>query len=171
MPALEASLAVRTTTDMDVELPMNGPPWNLALILLIDACFDDRSAAIGTSFWQRRLVGFVDFRRRLAMSLNAVIVAGLASRLSRFLLGLSLGKRRGLSLAGSASVFEKPRQFGDFRPQVSDLAFETRTVETRRDDHTFTVSLRETFSCASFPEKCGRCGRSGGNPLIKYTRT
>ena len=59
------------------------------------------------------------------MSFNAVVVAGLTSRLSRCLLGLSFCKRRGLPLAGTARVFEKPRQFGDFRPQASDLAFET----------------------------------------------
>src|SRR5437667_7836811 len=102
MPALDATLALRTTTDMDVELPLNGPPWDLDLILLIDACLDDRFAAIGTRIGQGSVVGFVNFGGRLAMRLGAIIVARLTAGLSRLILRLALGERRGLSLASPA---------------------------------------------------------------------
>src|SRR6185295_14972347 len=156
MPALKAPLALRTTTDMDVELPLNGPPWDLDLILLIDACQGDRSAAIGAGFGQGRLVDFVDFGGRLAMRLGAIIVARLATGLSRLILRFALGERRGLPLAGPAGFFEESRQFGDFRPQIGDLPFETQTVEARCNHHAFTLSRSKTFSCASSSEKWKR---------------
>ena len=85
-------------------------------------------------------------------------LAGLAAWLLGVLLARPPGERSRLPLAGPTSVFEKPRQLGNFRPQVSDLAFETQTVEARCNDHTFTVSHRETFSCASFSEIRDLCG-------------
>ena len=48
MPALNASVALLTTADVDVELAVDWPSWDLDLILLIDVSLFDRATTIGT---------------------------------------------------------------------------------------------------------------------------
>jgi len=107
MASLHAAMAALAAADVNVELPVNRPPWNLDLVLLVDMGLGHGTAAVGTGIGQRRLVGLIDVFRRLAMGLDAVILAGLAAGLFGFGLGWSLGKRRGLALAGAALFVEQ----------------------------------------------------------------
>ena len=45
MSTLHALAAVLAMTDVDVELPMNGPAWNLGLVLRLDLVRHDGPAA------------------------------------------------------------------------------------------------------------------------------
>src|SRR2546425_1062812 len=101
MSALNAVLALAARADVDVELAMNGFARNLDLVLVSDVSFVDGAAAIGAVVGQRRLMHFVDVRRRLAMGLGAVIFAGLAAGLFRLGFGWSFGEGRRLAFPGT----------------------------------------------------------------------
>lgn len=47
MPALNASLALPTTADVDMELAVDRLSWDLDLILLIDMRWFDLTSAVG----------------------------------------------------------------------------------------------------------------------------
>ncbi len=108
MPALEALVAAAAATDMDVELPVNGLARDLDLELLGDVRLIERPAAIGAAVRQGRLMNLVDLirGRRLAVGLGAVVLARLATRLATGRLGLALGERGGLTLAGAGGLVE-----------------------------------------------------------------
>jgi hypothetical protein len=89
MTPLHAAVALPASADMNVELAVNGLARDLDLELLGDVCLVERSAAVGASVWQRRIVGFIDLvgLRWLAVGFGAVIFAGPAPGL----LGLAGG--------------------------------------------------------------------------------
>src|SRR5262249_44323607 len=103
---LNPALALATPADVDVELPVNGLARDLHLELLGDVRFVQRAAAIGAAVRQRCLVDLVDLLGgwRLAVGLGAVVLTRLAARLAGVRLGLALGKRPGLALAGAEGL-------------------------------------------------------------------
>ena len=152
MSALHASSALLATADVNVELTMNGPTRNLDLVLLVDVCLVNRAAAIGTSVWQRRFVGFVDLFGRLAMRFDAIVLAWLSARLLRLRLGRPLGEGSSLAFARPTLLFEQARQTFDLSSELGDFAFEADTVKAWCFDHTFTVAAGVFLSCASLSE-------------------
>jgi hypothetical protein len=106
MPPLNPAPAVAALTDVDVELPVNGLPRDLDLELLGDVGLAERAAAIGAAVRQQRLVNLIDLLGGgwLAVALGAVVLAGLAARLAGVRVGLALGKRPGLALAGASRL-------------------------------------------------------------------
>jgi hypothetical protein len=161
MPTLHAALAFLATANVNIELALNGPTWNLDLILLVGVRLRDVAAAVGTSVGQRRLVDLVDPLGRLAMGLGAVVLAGFATGFLRLGLGRPLRERSSLAFAGAALFIEKARQPFDLSAlspddgtKLGDFAFEAQTVEAWCFGHTFTVAARAFFSCASLPRKC-----------------
>src|SRR5437867_1988726 len=104
MPALDATLAVRTAADVNIELAMNGPARNLDLILLVDVCLLNRAAAIWARFRERGLVGLIDLFGRRPMRLSAVILARFAAGFFGFSLGRPFGERSCLALTGAAQL-------------------------------------------------------------------
>jgi hypothetical protein len=75
MTPLNAAVALTASADMNVELAVNGLARDLNLELLGDVSLVERPAAVGTSVWQGRLVGFIDLvgLRWLAVGFGAVI--------------------------------------------------------------------------------------------------
>jgi hypothetical protein len=140
MSALHAASALLAAADVNVELAVNRPTRNLDLVLLIDVRLVDVAATSGTLLGQRRLVDLVDLLRRLAVSLGAVIFAGLAAGLLRLWRGRSFGERRGLAFTGPALLFEKTRKMLDLCAEFGDCALEPETVETGSFSHTFTLA-------------------------------
>jgi hypothetical protein len=129
MSALHATTAPSATADVNVELAMDRPARNLDLELLSDVRLFDITATVGAFVGQRRVVDFVDFLGRFAMSLGAVVLARFAARFVRLRFGWSLGERRGLPFAGAALFFEQAREAFDLGAEFSDFAFEADTVE------------------------------------------
>ena len=106
--SLNATLALTTPADVDVELPVDGLARDLELELLSDVGFVKQAAAVRANVGQGRLVNLVDLfgAGRLAVGLGAVVLAGLAARLAGILLWLPLGKGSGLALAGAEGRVE-----------------------------------------------------------------
>jgi hypothetical protein len=105
VPPLNAATA---PADVDVELAVNGLARDLDLVLMSDVGLVEGSAAVGATLGQRRLVDLVDlfWRRRLAVRLGAVILAGLATRLLGLGRGFALGEGGGLTPAGAGGLVE-----------------------------------------------------------------
>ena len=103
MSATQMLAALAAMAAVDVKFADDGLARNVGLELLVEMILDDRTAASGTLIGQGRLEVFIDAfgRRRLAMSVFAVLIAFLAARLLGPLLGLALGERRGLSFGGA----------------------------------------------------------------------
>jgi hypothetical protein len=82
---------------VDVELPVDGLPRHLDLVLLGDVGFVRGAAAVGAGVGQGRLVNLVNLfgAGRLAVGLGVVSLAGLAAGL--------LGPVGGLALAEGAA--------------------------------------------------------------------
>jgi hypothetical protein len=94
VPPLNAATAPAAPADVEVELAVNGLARDLDLVLMSDVGLVEGSAAVGATLGQRRLVDLVDlfWRRRLAVRLGAVILAGLATRLLGLGRGFALGE-------------------------------------------------------------------------------
>lgn len=131
MPALDAKAATAASTDVHVELAMDGSAGNLDLVLLLNVDFVNTSAAIRTGLRQGSLVDFVDLpgRRWLTMGLNAVIVARFAARFFGLSLGLAFGERGGLTLTGAALFLKEASQALYISAEIGDFAFEADTVK------------------------------------------
>src|SRR4051812_15223819 len=99
MPALHAAAAFVAAADVNVEPAVNRPTRNFDLILLVDMCLFNITAAIRALLGQRRLVNFVDLLGRLAMGLGAVVFARLATGFLRLGLGRSFGEWSRLAFA------------------------------------------------------------------------
>jgi hypothetical protein len=70
MSALDALGTSAAATHMDVELTVHRSAGDLDLILLLDAGFVDRAAAVRASVGQGGFVDLVDLRGRRAMGLG-----------------------------------------------------------------------------------------------------
>jgi hypothetical protein len=112
MAPLSPAATLTAPPDVDVELALNGLARNLDLELLGDVGLVERTAAVGAAVRQGRLVNLVDLVRggRLAMSLRAVVLAGLASWLLGLVGGLAPGEGSGLALAGTGRLVELAAQ-------------------------------------------------------------
>ena len=116
MAATHASPALFTAALVDTKSSADGLGGDVGLELFVDiVILGDFAAAIGTGFGQRRFEGFGDRfgRRRRPMGVLAVPRAGLATGLFRPRLGLALGERSGLPLAGAFLLVESPFEIGD----------------------------------------------------------
>ena len=103
MTPLHPAVTLTALTDVDVELPVNRPSWDLDLELVGQVGFVEGAAAVGADVGQRCLVDLVDLfgGRWLAVGLGAVARDRLAPRLLGARLGLALGEGPGLALAGT----------------------------------------------------------------------
>jgi len=92
MAAAQVLAALWAVAAVDGELTDDGLAWNFRLKLLIEMILDDLAAAIGTLLGQRSVESFLDARgrRRLAMSVVAVLFALLAAGFLGFFLGSPL---------------------------------------------------------------------------------
>ncbi len=93
---------------MNVELTNQRLARDFGLVLLDDVGFRDGAAAVGTGLGQRSLVALVDLlgRRRRAMAVWAVVVAGLASGCFGLFLGRAFREGSGLAFASPLALFE-----------------------------------------------------------------
>jgi hypothetical protein len=112
-----------TLAYLNIELPVDRPDGKLNLKLLPDFLVLNPPLTMRTPFGQRNLVMFVDLRRsgRLAVTLFAISLAGLATRSARLGDRRSFGKRSRLSLASSLGGLQLCLQACDFRLQLLDL--------------------------------------------------
>jgi hypothetical protein len=108
MASLNPAVALTALADVDVKLAVKGFAWNLHLELLGDVRFVEGAAAIRADMRQGRLMNLVDLfgGRWFAVSLSAIVHAGLAAGFTRVQLGLALGEGSGLSLAGAGCLVE-----------------------------------------------------------------
>jgi hypothetical protein len=99
---------VAALTDVDVELPVDGPAGDLDLELLGDVRRVEWAAAVGAALRQRCLVDLIDLvgGGQLAMRLGAVVFAGLAAGLLGLARGMALGEGGRLALAGAEGRVE-----------------------------------------------------------------
>ncbi len=118
MSRLNAPPAPSAMADVKIEAAEDGPAGNLCLELLGLMILHGRPVTVRTAIRQGHvddLVGFAGGNR--AVSLGAVILAGLATRRGRRILGRPLGERRGLPLVG-------PQDFLKLRGELTHLGFQ-----------------------------------------------
>src|SRR5271154_1167566 len=132
MATLDAAVTVPALADMNVELPMDGPPGDLDLELLGQLRLVQRTAAVGAGVGQGRLVDFVNPLRGRGVSLGAVVGARFAARLPGFGPGWTLGKGTGLALAGARRFVQLLAQAVGFGLQVVEAA--VKGLEARTPD-------------------------------------
>jgi hypothetical protein len=132
MASLNAAMALTALADVDVELAVNGLARNLHLELLGDVSFVEGSAAVRADVGQRRLVNLVDLfgSGRLAVGLDAVVLARLATWLAGVCLGLALGEGACLALAGTEGRVELTTELLVLGFQVVDPSLEGLAVGT-----------------------------------------
>jgi hypothetical protein len=109
---------------MNVEPTHNRLAGDFDLELLIDMVFIGLSATLGAPLRQWHiddLVGFLLWKRAIAF--GAVVVARLAARSFRVLLGFPFGERSGLAFLGARGLLQELLEF-------SDPPFELGTVGT-----------------------------------------
>jgi hypothetical protein len=108
MAALNPPMALTALANVDIELTVDRLARNLYLKLLSDVGFVEGASAVGTAFRQLCLVDLIDLfgAGRLPVSLGAIVLPRLASRLARIELGLALGEGSGLALAGAGCLVE-----------------------------------------------------------------
>jgi len=116
MPALQSLAAAHTMPNLDIKLPHDLLAYDLLLILGLDLILDGAAAA-GTMLWQRRYIALIHRCRNR----TAVVLAMLGSGLATVGLGLPFplapGKRGGLSLQSTTSLFQFFLQPLDFSLQ------------------------------------------------------
>jgi hypothetical protein len=138
MASLDPPAAPPALADVDVELPMDGLARDLDLELLSNVRPVERTAAVGSAVRQRCLVNLIDLPggRRLAVSLDAVVLAGLAARLLGLGDGRPLGEGGGLALAGAGRLVELAAQVVVLGLQVKELPLKGLAAGTRDGLHT-----------------------------------
>jgi hypothetical protein len=151
MAPLNAAPALPTPPDVDVELPVDGPPRDLDLVLLSEVAFVEGSAAVGAGVWQSRLVGFIDpvGGRRLAVSLGAVGLAGLTAGPLGLVLGLALREGPGLALTGAGRLVELAAEALVLGLQMVEAPLKGLAAGTGEGLHTFII--RKAWSAAALP--------------------
>src|SRR5262249_11781538 len=147
--ALNASVTLPTTADVDVKLAVDWLSWDLDLILLIDLGLFDRSTTIGAGTREERLVDLVDLLRRRSMCLRAVLLAGVAPRPLGVGLGWPVCERGCLTLAGALLLFEQASEALDLRFQIGDAALQLLATGTCGLVHAGKIPKNPTRSCAS----------------------
>jgi hypothetical protein len=143
MAPLDAAAALAAQADVDVELPVDGLPRDLDLVLLGDVSFVEGPAAGGASVWQGRLIGFVDLvgGRRLAVGLGAVGVAGLPAGLLGLVFGLALGEGPGLTLTGAGRRVQLAAEALVLGSQVVEASLKGLAAGTRDGLHTPIIGV------------------------------
>jgi hypothetical protein len=124
MASLDAAMALTTLADVDIEFSVDRLARNLHLELVSDVGFVEVSPAVRADVGQESLVDFVDLfgGRWLAVSLGAVVLTRLATWFARIQLGLALGERSGLALAGAACLVELTAEAFVLGLKVVDLS-------------------------------------------------
>jgi hypothetical protein len=94
--------------------------------------------AVGAAVRQRGLVDLIDLLGRgwLAMSLGAVVPAGLAARAFGLVLGLALGEGPGLAFAGAGRLVKLAAQALVLGLQVAEASLKGLAAGTRDGFHT-----------------------------------
>ena len=138
MAPLDAAPALTALTDVDVELPVDGPAGDLDLELLGGVGLVERTTAVGAAVRQRCLVDLIDLvgAGRLAMGLGAVVFAGLAAGLLGLAGGLALGEGGGLALAGAGGLVELAAEALVFGLQVTQASLKGLAAGTGDGLHT-----------------------------------
>jgi hypothetical protein len=157
MPAAVAFAALDAVAAMDVELAMDDPAWNFALIGCIDMRLVNATAAIA-KFGEGSLMKFIDLveRRRWTMTMLAMLGTGLATRRLRIFLGRPLGKRRRLPLGSPLDRIEPSLEFGKFLLQFGNTPIPllaARAIIANEVVHKDSVAKGHAVSCASLSTK------------------
>jgi hypothetical protein len=141
MAPLNPTVALAASADMDVELPVDGLARDLDLELLGGVGLVEGPAAVGAGGWQGRLVGFVDLLGggRLAMGLDPVVSAGLATGLLVLAGRLTLGEGGGLALAGAGRLVELAAEALVLGLQVAEASLKGLAAGTRDGLHTSII--------------------------------
>jgi hypothetical protein len=145
---------------VDVELTHEGPAGNVGLVLVVDVGLVEGATTAGADVGQRGFVGLVDAFGcgGLAMTVGAMLVAGLASGGLGLGLGWSFGERRRLAFAGTDGSFELlaevvagPLQSGEGAFELLDAGVQTlvlgQQIVVGRSSHADTSTQRTTLSC------------------------
>src|SRR5262245_58401953 len=113
-------------------------------------------AQVGAAVRQQRLVNLIDLVGGgwRAVGLGAVVVAGLAARRAGVRLGLALGKRPGLALAGAGGLAELAPEALVLGLQVTDASLKGLAAGTR--DRLHTSIIGETWAAAALPRPLSR---------------
>jgi hypothetical protein len=129
--------------------------------------FVEGATTIGTAFRQLRFVSLIDLFGAAwwAVSLSAIVLPRLASRLARIELGLALGEGSGLAFTGAARLVELTAEAFVLGLKVVDPSLEGLAVGAPNRLHTGIIRSSETCSCTG--------GRGGiaqleERALIKY---
>src|SRR5262249_42411516 len=149
MASLNATLALTTPADVDVELPVDGLARDLELELLSDVGFVKQAAAVRADFGQRRLMHLVDLfgGRWLAVGLGAIVLARLAAGLAGVGLGRVLGEGPGLALTGAEGRVKLPTEPLVLGLQVVDPSLQGLAVGTPDRFHAGIIRSSQTCSC------------------------
>jgi hypothetical protein len=141
MASLNPAVALTALPDMDVELAVNRLARDLDLELLGDVGFVQGAATIGANVGQGCLVDLIDLfgTGRLAVSLGAVVYAGLAAGLLGLGRWLALGKRSGLALAATDRLVELAAQALVLGLQIVEASLKGLTAGTGDGLHTSII--------------------------------
>src|SRR6266545_2880841 len=141
MAPLNPTMALAALPDMDVELPVDGLARDLDLELLGDVRLVERTAAVGAAVRQGRLVNLIDLVRggRLAVGLDPVVSAGLATGLLWLAGGLTLGEGGRLALAGTGRLVELAAEALVLGLQVTQASLKGLASGTRDGLHTSMI--------------------------------
>jgi hypothetical protein len=159
--------ALPAPAEVEVELPVNGLARDLDLELLGDVGFVEGATTVGACVGQRGLVDLVNLfgGRRLAVGLDAIVLAWLAARLARRRLGLALGERRGLALAGAEGLVELAAEALVLGLEVVDALLKGLAVGTPDRFHAGIIRVCRPRSCA---EGSSGTAQHKQQALIKY---
>jgi hypothetical protein len=149
MASLNPAVALTALADVNVELAVDGLARNFHLELLSDMGFVEESAAVGTAFRQLCLVDLIDLlgAGRLAVGLDAVVLAGLAARLLGIGFRIAFGEGSGLALAGTEGRVELTAQAFVLGLQVVNSSLKGLAVSTPKRFHTRIIRSIGTCSC------------------------
>jgi hypothetical protein len=141
MAPLNPAAALAASANVDVELTVDGFARDLNLKLLSDVGLVQAAATRRAGIRQGRLVDLVDlfWRRWSAVSLRAVLRAGLAAWRLGIWLGRSLGERTGLTPAGTPGVLELLAERLELRLQIGKAALQRSAAGTGNGFHTLIV--------------------------------
>jgi hypothetical protein len=132
MASLNATVALTALANVDVELAVNGLARDIDLKLLGDVGFVEGAATIGANIGQGCLVDLIDLfgTGRLAVSLGAVVLAGLAAGFLGIWFRNAFGEGSGLALASTEGRIELTTQAFVLGLQVVDSSLKRLAVST-----------------------------------------
>src|SRR6266545_2172318 len=146
---------------------LQGMARDLDLELLGDVRLVERTAAVGAAVRQGRLVNLIDLVRggRLAVGLDPVVSAGLATGLLWLAGGLTLGEGVRLALAGTGRLVELAAEALVLGLQVTQASLKGLAAGTRDGLHTSMIG--EVLATTVIPRpRSRRAGQfpEGGHP-------